>query len=126
MSPTLWPEFTVESTPGGIRAVLDEAGEELRRKTDGRVEFRSFLSEVGYGPTDPFTYEGELFVPTLNYKYFLLQIKAGVGGYPVTVAGGGRVYEGVEDDTRLREVLAEVFHSAQVRNVVQNLLTMTA
>ena len=121
----LWPEFTVTEKPSGVIRVLTEAGEELRKKTQDRMDLlvRQDLGHVG---DLPIRFNCELSVPKLNhYRYFLCQIDAGVEGFPVTVTSGHVERTGIISEDQLREALAEVFHTERLKRVMQNLLSMT-
>jgi len=125
MTTALWPEFKVEEKPTGVVRVLEGAGEELGRKTGGRVVFRVLQQLAGGTPSWPFRYECDLWVPKLQYRYFLCDVFASAEGFPVRVTSGEIDRPDIADEAALQAALAELFHADQVRKIVQNLLSMT-
>jgi hypothetical protein len=69
MATDLWPDFKIEQKTRGVRQVLDEAGEELKQKTAGLIEFRARLHQIQRGANPTTIYTCNLYVPKIDYVY---------------------------------------------------------
>src|SRR5437773_916147 len=75
MATDLWPDFTTEKNTRGIKHVLEDAGQGLKEKTRGLVEFRVSPS-VSTDPLYPFRFRCDLYVPKLSYSFLLVLVEA--------------------------------------------------
>lgn len=129
MATELWPDFKIETKPRGVRAVLEEAGQELKGKTGGLVELRVFLHSIEQGNLPTALYRGDLYVPKIDYTFSGFVIgKAPLTGFPVavwTTLGDASGLSGTAaNEDELRGILSEIFHSERTQLVVQNLISM--
>jgi hypothetical protein len=121
----LWPDIKIEPKPRGVRQMLEEAGQGLKEKTHGWVEFQVWPVE-GQKPGLPFRYRCELHVRNLDYSYRLLEVDSAPTGFPVQVRSGLASNDVAEasDEASLRAALASVFQSEQTKAVIENLISM--
>jgi hypothetical protein len=122
----LWPDFKIDPKPRGIRQILEEAGQGLKAKTNGLVEFRVWPVESRSGPY-PLRLRCELYVAKLDYAYFLMEVDTAATGFPVELRTGSVPVGGVlvaDDETALLTALARIFQSEHTRDVIQNLISM--
>jgi hypothetical protein len=121
----LWPDFKFDPKPRGVRQILEEAGQGLKGKTNGLVEFRVWPVE-GQKPGLPFRYRCDLRVEKMDYNYRLLEVDSAPTGFPVLVRSGITSSDVVEasDEASLLAALAKVFQSEQTKAVIKNLISM--
>ena len=122
----LWPDFTIEPKPRGIRQMLEEAGRGLKEKTNGLVTFRVLPATNRDRPAFPFLYRCELYVETLDYTFPLLYVNVGMdGGFPVEVVTTNPAEpRKVWDESGLNSILATIFQSDETKAIVRNLISM--
>jgi hypothetical protein len=122
----LWPDFHIDSKPRGVRQILEEAGEGLKEKTGGLVEFRVWPDEER-DREFPIRYRCDLYVQKMDYNFPLLAVHASPTGFPVKVVTGAGVPEAplkAGDESSLHAVLASIFRSDYTKAVVRNLISM--
>lgn len=123
----LWPDFKIESKPRGIRQILEEAGQGLKEKTNGLVQFRVWPAESQRSEF-PFRLRCQLRVEKLDYDYLLMEVDTSATGFPVEVRTDALGQNGlllkIGDEASLLALLSNIFRSAQTTAVVQNLISM--
>ncbi len=122
----LWPDFKIDAKPRGVRQMLEEAGEGLKEKTNGLVDFRVWPDE-DRDRDFPVRYRCDLYVRKMDYNFALFAVHASATGFPVKVVAGPEVAEGpfkVGDESALYAALANIFRSEYTKAVVQNLVSM--
>jgi hypothetical protein len=119
----LWPDITIDQSTRGIKQILEEAGQGLKEKTHGFVEFRVAPS-VSADPLYPFRFRCDLWVPRLSYSFSLVLIESAPNGFPVVVKSAPDIDVRVEDEAQLLSKLAEIFRSSRTQGIIQNLVAM--
>jgi hypothetical protein len=84
MSTNLWPDFDSAQTPRSPKAVVEEAGRGLGKKTNGIVSFTQLgITSIQNGEVGV---EFGRYTPVLNYTYPFLRLRFDIESmYPVTL-----------------------------------------
>ena len=116
---SLWPEFSAQAKPRGMRQILENAGGDIAEKTRGVVEFRVKT----YSEGDKFYHDCYLVVPRVRFQHLLLRVITDAKPFPATLATlRGQTIGSIPDEANLRETLKEHFQSQETREVVENLI----
>jgi hypothetical protein len=126
----LWPELNLAATVTPLSILREQAGL-LGKKTKGVLR-----GEVEtWGDGDRISHSFNIAVPSLgDYKYTLFSVHYLPTGYPVHVdmtakpffPGGAPIEEpslrrSIADEDELRDWLRHIFHSDEVKRIVENL-----
>jgi|GEM_PF-3411660 len=123
MSESLWPEFPTEGKPRGMGPILYAAGSDIADVTRGAIQFQV----KQYTDGDKVQYDCSLTVPRVGYQALLFRVISGVAPFPAMIVfPNGQVASNIQNEATLREVLKQHFHSNEVRDTVQNLLSTFA
>ena len=123
MSTNLWPDFDSAQTPRSPKAVVEQAGRGLSKKTKGIVDFTMFLIpsiqnnqvEVGFS----------LYVRSLSYHFPFLRIRFGVESmYPVKVIADKMTEAVANDENELIETLTKIFNAPSTVATIQRLISL--
>lgn len=121
----LWPDFTIEPKPRGVRQILEEAGRGLKEKTKGLVTFMVHRAEDRGSPLFPFRYRCDLYVENLDYAFPLLDVNVSInGGFPVGVVTTTTETRAAHNEAELTSVLATIFRAEETKTIIQNLISM--
>jgi hypothetical protein len=122
---SLWPDIPVDNKPRGMKQFLEEAGADIREKTNGLIVFE--VSPSGGGELNAqgvkFYFQCHLRVPRVSFKLFLLTVVTGPTPFPANVHSvSGVVYKDIADLDGLRKVLAEIFQSQETKDAILSLI----
>lgn len=107
--------------------MLEDAGQGLKEKTNGRITFRVLPAETrNNSAAFPFRYRCELYLENLDYAFPLLYVNVGVdGGFPVAViTTDPEEPKKAWDESQLTSILAAIFRSDETKTIVRNLVSM--
>src|SRR5450432_871524 len=122
MPTNLWPDFDIGKAPRSPKAVIEEAGDGLEKKTKGLIQFfRTDVSIKGNQVEAAFS----LYARSLRYHFPFLRAKFAVEPvYPVTVTADKLpdVVANNEDD--LTASLATIFSAPSTIETIQRLMSL--
>ncbi len=125
MSTDLWPDISVANKPRGMKQILREAGKGLAEKTGNLLKFDVLVIPAPDG--NQFTYHGRLIASAVNYTYPLVRVTTGIAAFPAdVVADGGVEVKDVPNEDELKKVLADIFQSDRVKQLLNNLLAVAS
>lgn len=116
----LWPDVAiVDDSPIQI---LREQAEYLSQQTQGRLHGEVDVAPLGQQVRLTLS----IVAPSLSgYRYRLLEVRHGVGGYPVTVVFFGDEFEAADAHCFV-DTLSQVLSDERTVNVIQQLLSLTS
>lgn len=124
MNQNLWPDFAVESNNSTPKSLVDEAGVQLKEKTNGRIWMTHMTTQI-VGAKATATYG--LYVPKLSYVYPFLKISMSLpGAYPVEIVPDKMNTVLAGNENELINALREIFKSEPTVNTINSLLAIAA
>jgi hypothetical protein len=122
MSENLWPDFSAAQVPRSPKAVIEQAGDGLAKKTNGLVKFYSAGATIKGDKVEiPFT----LWTPSLLYHFpFMRAIFAVEPVYPVTVVVDKMPEVVANDEKELTESLVKIFNAPSTIATIQRLMSL--
>ncbi|HTN76360.1 MAG TPA: hypothetical protein VL096_13975 [Pirellulaceae bacterium] len=121
MATNVWPDFSKEATPRGMRKMLEELCAGLETKTRGLV--RANVSQVNLDD-DEFRYTVELDVPQATFQYPLLTVQTGIGPFPAKIVWSGGDFVEVDKEEGLAHFIKVILESERTRELIKNLMAL--
>ena len=122
MPKSLWPDFDIGQVLSSPKTVIEQAGDGLREKTGGLLEFFRVNLLIQQNIVEA-TYT--LFSPKLRYHYPFLRAQFPVvSGYPVTVTADKMTDVVAKDETELIASLAKIFNAPTTVDTIQRLMSL--
>jgi len=122
MSENLWPDFDVGGAPRSPKAVIEEAGRGLEKKTNGLVIFFSMgVSIKGIEVDATFS----LYTRALPYHFPFLRAKFAVEPvYPVTIIADKMKEVVANNESELIASLSKIFNAPSTIETIQRLMSL--
>jgi hypothetical protein len=123
MSKNLWPDFDIEQAPRSPKAVIEEAGSGLEKKTNGVVRFFTMSTSI---KDNEVHLVFSLYTQSLGYHFPFLRVKFAVEPvYPVTIAADKMTDVIVaNDENELTASLAKIFNAPSTVETIQRLMSL--
>jgi hypothetical protein len=125
MSNTLWPNFSGQAPPRGMREMLRDAAGDISAQTNGDLEF--FIDTVGVGSSGAvqhLRHNCYLQVVKKNYFHLLFQVTTPVGSpFPASIGTPeGESYKDIKTEPELLDALKHVLQRERTKEVILFLL----
>jgi hypothetical protein len=123
MPKNLWPDFDIGHALPSPKTIIEQAGDGLREKTGGALQFYRMSLLVRENIADA-TYS--LYSATLSYHFPFLRAQFSVdSGYPVTLTADKMTEVVAKDETELLASLAKIFNAPTTVDTIQRLMSLT-
>jgi hypothetical protein len=126
MAKSLWPDFTKQTPPRGMREMLYEAAGDVDAQTNGALQLH--LDTLGVGPSGVIKevrHTCYLKVAKTGYLHLLFRVTTPATGlWPATTATPeGETVTDIQDEAQLRAAIESILQRERTKEVVFYLLS---
>ncbi len=126
--PDLWPDLTNLAAPRGMFEMLYDAAGSISEKTNGAIDFHIDTLGVGAaGVIKHIRHNCYLRVVKKDYMLLLFRVTTPVAApFPATIeTPEGERYPDIQDESALRDAIAQVLQRDRTKEIVLYLLSTT-